>query len=118
MPFFRKTGIRHLRPNNQEVDVKIQDCIRRIVLLPKLNFNTRFPDGLQENADYLLYQEGCDDFRVGDKVLIDYTNFYKQTDFDEKNKKIIITEVKQPPRLYGTINIGERTGEVYLKSLT
>lgn len=118
MPIFSKTGIRQLRPNNQEVDELVGDSIRRVVLLPKQKPTTRFVDGTQENADYILYCEEGDVFMINDIIKIDYSNLYKGIDYNDESESILLAVVKQPPYLYGTLKFGGRSGEVYLKSLT
>jgi len=118
MPIFPKTGIRQTRPNNQEAEIVVQNVVRRVALLPKSNPNNRFVDGFQENADYIMYQEKGDTFKINDIVKIDYSNLYQGLPFNEDSETIIITEVKEVTRLYGTLNLNSRNGEVFLKSIT
>lgn len=116
MPIFKKTGIEQYRKNSQGVDVLVASIIRRVVILPRSTQSHYYPDGYQDNADWILYGETGDDIRPKDIIKIDYQNLYEGCEFNKDSTNIVMCEVKEPAKKYGTLRYKGRNQEIFLKS--
>lgn len=113
---FPKTGIKQTRLNDQSQEVEIQTAIRRVVIFPRTNQNIYTQAGAQENANYILYGEVGDDYKVGDYIAFNLSELYANLPFSD-GEGVIKCEIKEPPKRYGTLKIGKRNQEIFLKSL-
>ena len=116
MSFFSKTGIKHTRLNLQNTEIFVNSYIRRLSIFPRTNPSVNTQEGLQENADYILYGEVGDIFEVNDFIYFNLSLLYRNTIFDNL-LPYIKCQIKETPKLYGNVMLGNRNQEIYLKSL-
>lgn len=117
MSLFAKTGIRQSRADDQSQYVIVQTALRRIKQFPRTTQNVNWVEGVQENADYILYGETGDFFKINDIIEFNLEDMLQNLPFRE-GENVIKLLVKEPPKLYDTKTVRGYTQEIFLKSYT
>jgi hypothetical protein len=113
---FPKTGIKHTRLDAQKREVELERSIRRIAPINRTGTAQEQIEGQQNLTEYILYSETGDDYQVDDLVYIPKFGLFENGEFKD-SFGIIKLRVRETPKKYGTLKLGNRQSEVYLTTL-